>query len=752
MFVFVEGQLPGAASTAPRVRNFSERTELSDFRSRVVDALPIARLDILDSWLTPQYIGITRLRCSVEVAAALSANRFDLGPLGLWSLQPRGPKPGDPAGHDYVGQFSINPEFLMEARAGSTGAEGSDATPPRPRTGRGSAVFVERRTAFMREFQRELLSLGVAVLTLPFLSGQEAQVEGPFFPLAGAVEMPYVRAAVRALPPGCPTFAHVTLQQTLAAASAVAPLGAVHPLQLQAHMPFGDKKAFPIDPRSFVDQIMKDLAAVALNPVCFGDRSQIGAAIDVSPWATQSMVLSMPGLEPDGCQALAALDKIAFKTPAGAVVKLAWGAAISDSSGLRRRLNRWWEDGRKTNGGRQRAAEDSAGFATPVRGLFLDAAGETQKRLRHEFGQAGLVDFDGSIRRRTGGQGTLSFAPTTPPREGNAASFSFGGTQGGTQGASRKSARRKRGSRRGVSSSDGSASGGDSAGSRPRRNRRLAGDFAQGGAAGAGGQGEDEIVLDLCMSEDTIALLPPGSLLPPTSKLAVSRGQASAVSGMALMVNNCVAMLLTAQQTALRESEDRQSAALAAAVHDLKVHTDKRIEAETAPIRLAVSLDEEAARLHAAKMQGLREEELAAAEAARDRARASSVADVESETVVSAARERAKARAARQLVDEEAADAEAREHASLLRAARQAEIARLTRRSRSASGTPRKPRRRIPDQADSLEREALGEEREALGEGRGGSASGSEGGCSEGSRAARFAARAARQEEVTPSE
>ena len=183
---------------------------------------------------------------------------------------------------------------------------------------------------------------------------------------------------------------------------------------------------------------------------------------------------------------------------------------------------------------------------------------------------------------------------------------------------------------------------------------------------------------------------------PPTSTLAVSRGQAPAVSGMALMINNCVAMLLTAQHAALRESEERQSAALATAVQELKVHTEKRIEAETAPIRQAMSIDEEAARVHAASMKALRAEELAAAEAARSRARDGEAAAAESETVLSAARERAKARAARLAADEEAADEESREHAASLRSARQAELARLTPRARPAQdetrGTPRKRR------------------------------------------------------------
>ena len=383
-FVFVEGLRHGAPDDSPRVRTFPEGTELTDYKEMVASALPINHLDIQDAWLLSTKLGLVRLRCSLEVASSLTKNRFDLGLLGIWSLQPRGSKPGAPADHDAVGQFSIVPEHLMEAHVGNTGGQARAATLPRARAERGSAAFVERRSAFLQEFQRDLLSLGMAVLVLPFLPGQEMQSEGPFFPLAGSVEMPHVRAAVAARPDGCSTFPFVTLSQTLAAASAVVPSnGRVHPLQLQAHLPWGDKRPFPIDPRSMVDQILCDVTAAALNPVCFGDRSQIGAALDTAPWGAQSMVISMPGLEPDGCQALAALDKIAFKSPTGAVVKLAWGAAISDSSGLRRRLNGWYDEGRSRNGGRQLAAEESAGFATPMRGLFLDVNSVTQSRLRN---------------------------------------------------------------------------------------------------------------------------------------------------------------------------------------------------------------------------------------------------------------------------------------------------------------------------------------------------------------------------------
>ena len=672
-FVFVEGLRHGAPNDAPRVRNFPEDTAYTDYREMVATALPLNHLDIQDAWLSAQKLGFVRLRCSLAVASSLAGNRFDLGLLGIWSLQPRGPKPGAPTEHDAVGQFSIDPEHLMEARAGSTGSATRAATLPRIRAERGSAEFVERRATFIQEFLRDLLSLGMAVLMLPFLPGQETQCEGPFFPLAGAVEMPHVRAAVAARLDRCPTFPFVTLTQTLAAASAVAtPSGQAHPLQLQAHLPWGDKRPFPIDPRSMVDQIMSDATAAALNPVCFGDREQVGAALDTAPWGAQSMVLSMPGLEPDGCQALAALDKIAFKSPTGAVVKLAWGAAISDSSGLRRRLNRWFDEGRSRNGDRQLAAEESAGFATPVRGLFLDVNGVTQNRLRNEFGQAGLLNYDGTIKRRTGGQGTLSFAPTTPPREGDSsAEFSFGRTHGG----SRRSSRRKKGGRRGEGSSGGSSSGGESAGSRPRRTRRLAGDFAKSGAAGQGGQGEDEIVIDLCMSEAALALLPKGGEgKPPTNTLAVSRGQEPAVLGLMQMMNSCVSTMLSAQNTALQASEARQTAALTTAVGDLKVHTEAKIAAETASIRQAFSIDEEAAKAHAAKLQGLREEELSAAEAARTRA-------VSHATATEAAE---KVREERLAAEEVAADRAARVHADTLKAARDRELQRVLRRERLA--------------------------------------------------------------------
>ena len=659
-FVFVEGLRHGAANNAPRVRNFPGSTELELYREMVQSALPVNHLDILDAWLTPTKLGAVRLRCSLGVAASLSGNRFDLGLLGIWSLMPRGPKPGAPADHDATGHFAIDAEHLMEARAGSTASEGRPAVPPRLRVGAGSVEFGERRTAFLHALKSDLQSLGMAILTLPFLPGEETRTEGPFYPLAGSAEMPHVRAAVAQRPAIRPTFAHITLRQTLAAASTVAVAGGkVHSLQLAAHLMKGDNRPFPIDPRSFVDQIMTHPTAAARNPVCLGDRAQIGAALDTTPWGSQTMVISIPGLEPDGCQLLAALDTIKFKDPNGAVIRLAWGAAISDKSGLRRRLERWFQEGKRTNGDRPLPAEESAGYATPVRGLFLDANGRTQGRLREEFGRDGLVDFDGTIRRRTGGQGTLSFAPTTPPKRGApAAAHSFGRTHGGSShGGNRKKSGRKKAARPGFTSSDSSASsGGEGAGGRPRRKRQLAGDF--GGAAGQGGNGADEIILDVGMSDEALALLPPDSQ-PSSSKLTVSRDQERAVTGVMQLMNSFATALLTQHATALKASEARQNESLTAAVDEMKVHTNTKVEAESKALRLAFHIDEEAAAEHATKVKALRDAELAAAEAARTRAEE--------------ARDR-------RLKEEEAADAAAAAHANMLKAARDDDALRLRRR------------------------------------------------------------------------
>ena len=659
-FVFVEGLRHGAANNAPRVRNFPGSTELELYREMVQSALPVNHLDILDAWLTPTKLGAVRLRCSLGVAASLSGNRFDLGLLGIWSLMPRGPKPGAPADHDATGHFAIDAEHLMEARAGSTASEGRPAVPPRLRVGAGSVEFGERRAAFLHALKSDLQSLGMAILTLPFLPGEETRTEGPFYPLAGSAEMPHVRAAVAQRPAIRPTFAHITLRQTLAAASTVAVAGGkVHSLQLAAHLMKGDNRPFPIDPRSFVDQIMTHPTAAARNPVCLGDRAQIGAALDTTPWGSQTMVISIPGLEPDGCQLLAALDTIKFKDPNGAVIRLAWGAAISDKSGLRRRLERWFQEGKRTNGDRPLPAEESAGYATPARGLFLDANGRTQGRLREEFGRDGLVDFDGTIRRRTGGQGTLSFAPTTPPKRGApAAAHSFGRTHGGSShGGNRKKSGRKKAARPGFTSSDSSASsGGEGAGGRPRRKRQLAGDF--GGAAGQGGHGADEIILDLGMCDEALALLPPDSQ-PSSSKLTVSRDQERAVTGVMQLMNSFATALLTQHATALKASEARQNESLTAAVDEMKVHTNTKVEAESKALRLAFHIDEEAAAEHATKVKALRDAELAAAEAARTRAEE--------------ARDR-------RLKEEEAADAAAAAHANMLKAARDDDALRLRRR------------------------------------------------------------------------
>ena len=677
-FVFVEGLRHGEPSTGPRVRNFPEDTQTPLFREMVESALPVDQLDILDAWLSPMKLGCVLLRCCMGVAEGLHRNRFDLGLLGIWSLRPREAKPGAPVNHDISGHFAIDPEFLMEAHIGHSAAAGVAAQPPRPRVARGSAEFRSRRDEFMLMFKAELRGIGLAVVTIPFLPGQESQTEGPFFPLAGPVEMAPLRKAVSERPARCPTFAHITLQQTLAAASAVPVSGGkVHALQLQAHLTHGDRRSFPIDPQSFVDQIMRDPTASALNPVCLGDRSQLGAAFDLAPWGAQSMVLSMPGLEPDGCQVLAALDKISFVSPDGIAIKLAWGAAISDSSGLRRRLNRWWEDGKRANGGKQLPTENSAGFATPVRGLFLDANGVTQRRLRQEFGEEGLLDLDGSVRRRTGGQGTLTFAPTTPPGKPGSGGHPFGRTY-----SSRFT--RKKSGRRGYGSSDGSSGSDSAAGHRPRRRgRRLAADFAQGGSGGAGGQGDDEIVIDLCMSEDALALLPPGSQggQMASSKLTVSRGQGEAIQGMMQMMNSCVATILTAQNSALQASESRQQQRLTDAVEQMKVHTDAQIETAASAIRKASGIDESAAAEHAAALKELRAEELAAAGRARTRALEAEKEATADDEAVKTARDRAKARADRLAREEDEADREAAEHQEVLRAARLEEKNRLERRA-----------------------------------------------------------------------
>ena len=156
------------------------------------------------------------------------------------------------------------------------------------------------------------------------------------------------------------------------------------------------------------------------------------------------------------------------------------------------------------------------------------------------------------------------------------------------------------------------------------------------------------------MSEAALALLPKGGEgKPPTNTLAVSRGQEPAVLGLMQMMNSCVSTMLSAQNTALQASEARQTAALTTAVGDLKVHTEAKIAAETASIRQAFSIDEEAAKAHAAKLQGLREEELSAAEAARTRA-------VSHATATEAAE---KVREERLAAEEVAADRAARVHA-----------------------------------------------------------------------------------------